>query len=471
MVSNMTTIQEKLMVAFKQVDSFISLPHVFGFSTYTLGTDLISSIEENGYIPYVIGKRERYRSSPLSTCLLYLWQAGLLPIDVAKVLRKRLFEIRDRMPPQETRAPRTKAKEDAHAWCVSEGASVWSTSMALIALLESRLDNNREQDRLLIESATWLMRQQDKHTGGWAFQRTSNSCPTVPMTSLALGALSRIHTLSSLSSQFRDELQAAYVSGYSYLVSKLVRKQCTAYWEFDGLPNLTATVWALDALRFDPRTIDHDIPKAEIIAFALSKIPSQESEWESECFVSEPETKYSHQKTFYSFMPALLPSLFAIGLSPIELKVVNVITQLIQSGQNKWRIKKYNMEPCTFTHAMALYTLIKWNVYVQNTLVNAFFPLKRTSVPLLDCPVLKTIPSRCNAKLMLRRAHLFLVLCLFCALTVFLTRPSSVGALLKCLDGMAPALSSPWPMTLIGGTVTSLFAGWIMYKKYNKEDK
>ena len=460
------------MASLRHADSFVCLPHVFGFSIYQLGHDLVSSIESDGYVPYVIGHHERYRSSPLASCITYLWDAGLLPADAVRALRERLFEIRDRMPTRETRAPRVKAPEDTPAWCVSEGASVWSTSMALLALLESRIEPNRKQDKTLIEAVEWLIGQQDKDSGGWPFQQTQNSTPTVPMTGLTLRALSRAVMLPDITSQFRNALQGSINSGITYLKSKLMRKDRMAFWMFDGYPSLTATVWALEAFRLDPRDVNHDLPKSEILRFAVSQIPHGEAEWKSECFVKEPRTKYAHQKTFYTFMPSLLSALFENGLSPIEPKAVAIIQQLVIAGRDKCRIKDYDMQPCTFTHAMALHTLVKWCTKVQNVLVAGFFsPNQRRSTGKSYCPVYETNPSMCFGRSTMRRAYILLGLCLASVLATLAVNPEVRKVLDQFISIVGKTLFNQWFMTLVIGIIASFIAAFLWHHFQQKKNK
>lgn len=465
----MSLIHDQIMASLRQTDNLICLPQVFGYSMYQLGRDLVDSIEDDGWIPYILGRHDRYRSTPLASCILYLWDAGLLSPNVTETLRQRLFDIRDRMPSRETRGPRIKSLADVPAWCVSEGASVWSTSMALLALIESRTKRNRTQDPILVEAAGWLVDQQNTSTGGWPFQSTTNSTPTTPMTALALRAVCAAWTLPGTSENIRNELRASLHAGTAFLISRLVRRGREAFWEFDGQPSLTATVWALEAFRHDPRGITHDLPRQEIMSFAVSQLPAEDAEWKSECFVKEPQTKYAHQKTFYTFMPSLLPPLLEFGLSPIHPRVVRVVRRLGMAGQDEWRIKEYDMQACTFTHAMALHALVKWCVRVQTELVNGFFATNRSTLSsTTSCPVQEVNPKRCPARSRLRTARVFTAAFILSTCIALAFTPSVNEFLISSMLPIAGAvLTNIWVVTITGGIVATLIvtAFWRFYQR------
>jgi len=402
-VMNGSGIREQMLCALRNADAFLSLSDVFGLPIYQLGQELVQSLADDGCVPYVIGESSRYRSSPLATCLLSLWEANLLSTDTAEIMRQRLFDFRDSMPPYETRKPRRKNREDSDAWCVSEGASVWSTSMALLALVKTRTRRNQTQDCMLAQGSRWLVRQQDTNsTGGWGFQMTVNSKPTVPMTALALRALAAALQLPDIEGSLRNDILASLQSGYNFLRRELKTRAREAYWTFDDQPSLTATVWSLQALSASPLGPIADLPHADILRFCLSRIPDAGKEWKSECFLKEPMTKYAHQKTFYTFMPSLIPPLLEAGVSPFERKIVHVLEQFVAEGRDRWVIEEYNRNPCTFTHAMALHTLVKWCVIMQKTVANGFFPIQADQKRWPKCPVSATDPSKCAERIRLR---------------------------------------------------------------------
>lgn len=468
----MTEIQDQIIRTLWQADRFICLPRAFGFSVYQLGRDLAASIEDDGSVPYVLGRHERYRSTPLASCLLHLWHAGLLPVTASSVLRERLFYFRDHMPVQEERQPRVKSTADDPAWCVTEGASVWTTSMALIALTESRSEPDTAQDDVLLSAAAWLVRQQHvADGGGWAFQRSANSAATVPMTALALRALAGAWTLPG-SAAFRDSLHASIQSGITFLKAELVRKRNVAYWEFDGVPSLTATVWALEAFRLDPRDVNHALPRDAILAFAVSQIPKDATEWQSECFVKEPRTNYAHQKTFYTFMPSLLVPLFEFGLSPLHPRVVNVMQRLIAEGQGAWRIREYDMDACSFTHAMALDVLVTWCGRSQDELVGGFLSTGGSgSNSAVACPVASNDRRRCQARPSLHRAYLLAAVMSLIAVASLSITPSVYTKLTQSVFPFLGTLfDNQWfvsAVTLVVGVPVTLF-GEHYWRRYQE---
>lgn len=460
----MSDINDRLLNTLMNANMFLCLSDVFGFSLYQLGEELVNSFEDDGNIPYVIGEPIRYRSSALSTCLLYLWKAGLLPSDINEIIRLRLFEIRDKMPPQDSRSPRIKDADDAAAWCVSEGASVWSTSMALIALTESRTQSNLTQDNVLAESSLWLVRQQCKNSGGWPFQKHHNSEPTIPMSALAIRALSNASTLPSITPLMRSQIEASLTSGYQYLLKHMIKKGEKAYWCFDDQPSLTATVWALQAFECNHLKNKHNLPINALLNAALSMIPATFTEWKSECFVKNPVSKYSHQKTFFTFMPSLISPLLSYGVSPLEPKIVNVVMQLMHSGKNHWRIKEYNMDPCTFTHAMALNALVTWCVHMQKTMAVGFFPINQKQKEIPQCPIYYHDTSRCFARGYLKFQALLITALIALVLTLCVNIPSVKSVIISLFK----LLNSAWGMTLLGGTGASLLAAYI-YQRVQKE--
>ena len=356
------------------IDSYIHMDAFSGKDMATWFSPLIDSITDEGAVPYLLNTPERFRASPLSSTISWLDQENLIPVRILDKMQDMLLKLRDSNIPTDQHGGNTKKKpEDADGWSLGEGVSVWSTSMSIIALLDSH-GNGQKKAATFKSSVLWLAKQTCPDTKGWAYQLHPNCLANPVMTSLALRALA-LTLMPSNKGFFQfsgDEIyiiRNAIVSGLDYLKSTCVESGRKSYWCFNKTPNCAATTWALLALRqillteetfpnFD-ETYYASI-KGRALLFVLSKMPKQFEKWKDEQFVFEGGAKYGRQKNYFSFSPTLLPQLFNIGLSPYHPKVINQIKWIVDNP-DKWLITDYDQNiTCTFTYAMVLATLSSW---------------------------------------------------------------------------------------------------------------
>ncbi|MCL2047402.1 MAG: terpene cyclase/mutase family protein [Defluviitaleaceae bacterium] len=326
---------------------------------------LIRSFRSDGSVPYIIEGKDRFRTTPLATVIEALYSAHLLPNDVCNIMQDKLISYRDTFVPEEDedKSVCTICADDKGAWGADEGVSVWTTSKALISLIASNYHKRDDSSKEVILTATkWLSVQQFKNDGGWGFQKHDGLQSCVPMTSLALKAISKVVSIDAFSSDADMPLfKLSIESAKKYLLA-----QCKddTYFTFDGEPSLTATVWAIEALKAageKGRRIKRITNNA--IEYFLESIPDEISSWKSEVFVKAgTQTRYKIiKRDFCSFMPYLMVPLFEWGLKLTHPKVVSVIRWLLEKRNDSWKIADYNAEePCTFSSAMALNVIVNW---------------------------------------------------------------------------------------------------------------
>lgn len=360
----------------KNIDSYANFNSLTQKDLTAWFEPLIDSITEYGAVPYLLGTNERYRASPLSSTITWLASENLIPIQVLDKMQDELLYLRDYNIKNDPHTPNDKKRDgDTNGWSMGEGVSVWSTSMAIIALLDS-YGNGKKKAQKFKASVLWLANQHDSVTHGWAYQLSENCTANVVMTSLALRALAlAIEPCNKWEFGYTpDELHqicSVIKTGFDYLKSECKKKKEKTYWCFNGKPNCAATTWALLALlqiskteekiADECKTFYKSIIKSSL-AFVLSQMPKTAVKWADEQIVCEGGAKYSKQKNYYSYSATLLPQLFELGLSPFHTKVIKQIDWLINSSDDdKWKIIGYDRTTvCTFTYAMVLSTLLCW---------------------------------------------------------------------------------------------------------------
>lgn len=356
-------------------DQFINLSLVTDTDLSSWFSPLINSIANDGTVPYLINTKERYRASPLASTIIWLSHENLLPIEVLDKMQNALLFLRDSNVPLDAQQPNGQKKpEDVNGWSLGEGVSVWSTSMAIIALLDP-LGNGKAKANMYKSSILWLAAQHDPSTHGWAYQLSENCNVNAIMTALALRALALAIEpnnrafFSFTPDEFRT-ICSSIQAGFKYLQSNCVVRKRKVYWTFNQIPNCAATTWALLALNqinlTDERIADEcksfykSILK-RALSFIISKMPRTPTKWADEQIVCEAGAKYRKQKNYYSYSATLLPQLFELGLSPFNPKVINQINWLLHSNIDNWKIEGYDKTSvCTFTYAMVLSAIFSW---------------------------------------------------------------------------------------------------------------
>lgn len=355
---------------------------------------LLDSITDDGAVSYVLGNNNRFRASPLSSTIEWLTNSNLIPIDAVEVLQRKLIFLRDKNQPNDSVAGNTsKLTGDEYGWSLSEGVSVWSTSMALIALFD-KYGNWKNYTKIIKESSIWLAKQR-KTNGTWAYQLDENCKESIIMTALAIRALSQFainKSFFSLSSDDEQLVSEALHNGFLFIKDNIIidKKHNYTLWKFEDKENCAATTWVLLALKVLQRVQGLEIEIDKIkefynlylissLKFVMSKVPKSNYRWETEQIVFEGGAKYNKQKNYQSFSATLLPQLFELGISPYEPKVINQIQWLI-NNPSEWKIETYNRgNVCTFTYAMVLSTIAYWIRKVG--VVNAKIILKNDISP------------------------------------------------------------------------------------------
>lgn len=357
-------------------DHIICIDKLLEFSSFTdktlieWCTPLIDVMTPDGAVPYLLGEsKERYRASPLASTIIAMEEADLLPDSAVAIMLDKLLFLRDNaIADDKQKTVREKKHEDSAGWSLSEGVSVWSTSLALIALL-----NSAEGIKKAVQykdSILWLADQRKAGNDGWGYQLWDNCEQNSIMTALALRALTKAYRYRN-EFAFNDyeerKLLDSIINGFKFLKDTVKISLKSAYWSFKGEPHCAATAWVLLALKeMAGLKIDQEVEKfnAEIVGkglnFIESQMPGKCFKWGAEQIVCEAGAKYSKQKNYYSFSAALLSELFEVGMSPYNPKVIKQIKWLLHNI-DEWKIEEYDTgERCSFTYAMVLAVIVKW---------------------------------------------------------------------------------------------------------------
>lgn len=371
------------------MDKVLCYKEITGKSLSEWMKPLLNSFGDEGELAYILETKERYRASPLASTIEWMNEAGLLPRESLLVLQKQLVNLRDnKIVDDKFDGNASKYSEDKHGWSLAEGVSVWSTSVALIALMNNNKDFAIHKD-VIKESTLWLSNQKSIKFDGWAYQNTDNCNVNVICTALALRALSKaLQYCKELDFSQTDinSICSSLNSGYTYLENSVVyeKKRMHYYWKFNDESHVASTTWALLALseveKINNKTIKPEFKsfyykvKDKALDFILSTMPKDVEIWKEEKIVCEAGAKYAKQKNYYSFTVTLLPQLFSLGVSPYHPKVIRQIKWIVENPK-QW-VGSYNKsQPCSFTYSMILSTLTQWIFYVGKT--NALNLLKK----------------------------------------------------------------------------------------------
>lgn len=371
----MTEIKREIYTYIEDADQFLGFRSFSGKSLTEWCRPLVESLTRDGAVPYLLeSSRERYRASPLASVLISMNAANLLPDSAVDIMQNELLFLRDGALADDVHKGTVQKKpEDEAGWSLAEGVSVWSTSLAIIALLENNSIGIKKSDKYKL-SVLWLADQKEAGKQGWGYQCWSNCEQNALMTALALRALVLSYKEKKYFEFSEDEEKKIINSisgGIEFLKRELVIKRRYACWHFKGKPHCAATIWALLALK---EYVSTDIGKEtesfyrnhlkKGLCFILDKMPKKSKKWESEQIVCEAGAKYSKQKNYYSFSATLLLELFSLGVSPYHPKVVNQIRWLVHHV-DEWKIDEYDKaDKCSFTYAMLLSVVARWDMLV-----------------------------------------------------------------------------------------------------------
>ncbi|HML84998.1 MAG TPA: hypothetical protein PKE52_07550 [Bacteroidales bacterium] len=350
-------------------------------SLQEMSEGLLGAIKENGSVSYLIGMEGRFRTTPLASVIEALYDADMLPEDVLQVMQGQLYECRDKLDRFNSEEDEiTKDPEDMAAWSVDEGPSVWTTSKTIFTLIKTGFHKICDKQQLdgLDRAVKWLVDQaytQDNGALAWGFQHDESlvdCAPSIPMTALALKAIGIAYDNREIihkGEKRKNGYFRQYIYGVKYLIEKRHEEDGKCYWEYDSKASITATVLALEAMGTLKR--DTNIVSQE----ELQGIKKRALNWIIEFFngsetsTSDPFFKYQITKykrkekirVFYAFVPYYASFLIKNGVSPFHPKICACIRWLIENKEKNWAINDYNSpEPCSFSAAMAINTIVVW---------------------------------------------------------------------------------------------------------------
>ena len=375
-------------------DSWINLNDSLGeINIRSLIEPLIDSINSEGGVSYVLEKKERYRSSTLATVLDALADVQLLPLSAIHQMQDHLYDLKSEfIPLTESDDKVEKAPEDQYAWGIDETPSVWTTSMAIIALMDTRYvarDDIKSAARIDLRNTVYWLADQAYDEGGWGYQKyeKSSACrPCVSMTALAMKAILLAQNDTHL---FNDDARRdrkfnrivnALNKGKKYLLDCIKEDESgDAFWEYQNKPGVGISMWAIDALNlFAKSTVqgyrkeDYDAIEPKVISFIYKNLPTSanfEQYGQSELFFIATQEdgglKYkptlAHPKGFYTFRPYIVSSLLDRGENPANEQIVLMIRWLLKNRDQHWAIEEYNSSsPCSISAAMAINVIVKW---------------------------------------------------------------------------------------------------------------
>lgn len=390
----MSMIQDSWQAYIDIAEKTIALESISGKQLSEWTKPLIDNITDDGSVPYLLGAGQRYRASPLASTISWLEKANLLPTPVLVKMQEQLLVLRDQNVSHDPKNGNVnKATEDIDGWSLGEGVSVWSTSCAIEALLDSHGCGINYADKFK-SAVIWLAKQRQSD-GAWAYQLHSNCSTNVVMTSLALHSLALAYaepnrTCFSFSAEETLLLEQAITSGFNYVKENCTSEKKKAYWSFESKPHCAATTWALMALRQislcnakispDCAAFYKEI-KDRALLFVCSQLPKKAERWVDEQLVYEGGAKYAPQKNYVSFSATLLPQLFELGVSPFHPRVVAQIKWLIENPSD-WKISTYDTgKICYFTYAMVLSSITSWYQRVGSALAPMLMKSTKTKLP------------------------------------------------------------------------------------------
>ncbi|WP_026523825.1 hypothetical protein [Butyrivibrio sp. MB2005] len=358
------------------IDSYLDFRSFSGKTLLDWLRPFMNCIDTNGGIPYLINGKDRFRASPLASAIEALNAVKVFPGDVMRILLDRLVFYKNNAEEIDThKGQDVKIDEDEEGWSLSEGVSVWSTSKAIIAIAGSDYYDSSYNDSV-IASMKWLVNQQDIESGGWAYQNTNNCSVNIPMTALSITALLKCYSNKALQldNDSVDLIKKSISDGLRYLnENKKTGFGQAIYWEFQEQISYFATIKSLQAINLahEAKILKHEIFSEDDILkslnYVMNRLQDSDCLWENELIVREAGAKYSKQKNYYSFTPALLIDLFDLGISPYHPKVINQIKLLINDSED-WKIGDYDKSSvCSFTYITVMVILIKWSILVGKT--------------------------------------------------------------------------------------------------------
>lgn len=361
-----------------------------GFSFYSKSQNLINGIREDGSVQYYVGKNERYRTTPTASVLEALYLGDLIPCSVCHKMQDWVYSSRTD-PSDEPDKSKSGTKghvpddSDQYGWSWNEGVSVWATSKALGILIRTgyykRQDirNNLEICDVTRRALSWLA-DQAYENGGWGFQKDNDlldCASSVTMTALALTTITQFLNAEDnksgikLGNDLEKKLSDAKQKGIQYLLNSKKEDGDKVYWEYNGKPSLTGTVWVLDFINIGRRNEAGGLYflRKKIKAFCLNMLPDTKDKlehYQDEVYFTGGKTKYKNipkNQKFYSYLPYHIVVLLRAGVDPDNAHITTCINALIK-GDDYWkgtdRSAGAHQRASCFVIAMALCVISEW---------------------------------------------------------------------------------------------------------------
>ena len=380
-------------------DSWININDGLGpIRIRNLIAPLIESINDEGGVSYVLNVDERYRSSTLATVLDALVDVKLLPLDAVHHMQDHLYSLKDGFTPKNENDDKiSKQTEDAPAWGIDETPSVWTTSMVVIALLNTgfvtRDTTSKDVVSTLRDTIYWLV-EQAYPEGGWGYQKfpESPAClPSVPMTALAMKAIiiaqndQRLFNDDAKRNRRFNKIVTALERGKDFLLTnkQVNQNDSSIYWSYRDVPGVSITTWVLETLKFLAESTiscykvdDYESLKPEVMNYIYKNLPDEnmiETYCQSEKFFFAEKSaalKYKPQlkseKAFYTFKPFIVSKLLDLGENPHNPKICLMVKWLLENREQHWTIQEYNSSsPCSISAAMAINVIVKWLKHIN----------------------------------------------------------------------------------------------------------
>lgn len=375
-------------------DSWININDGLGhIRIRNLISPLIESINDEGGVSYVLNVDERYRSSTLATVLDALVDVQLLPLDAVHHMQDHLYGLKDNFTPRNENDDKINKKtEDNPAWGIDETPSVWTTSMVVIALLNTgfvtRDTTSKDMVAALRDTIYWLV-EQAYPDGGWGYQKfpESPACrSSVPMTALAMKAIivaqnnQRLFNDDAKRDRKFNKIVTALEKGKDFLIAnkQIEQNDSLIYWNYLDVPGVSITAWVIETLKLLAestipcyKTEDFEALRPKVINYIYENLPDEENigtYCQSEkFFFAEKSTSLKYkpelktEKAFYTFKPFIISKLLDLGEDPFNSKICLMVKWLLENREQHWTIQEYNSSsPCSISAAMAINVIVKW---------------------------------------------------------------------------------------------------------------
>jgi hypothetical protein len=304
-----------------------------------------------------------YYSTTTATTLLALHHLKALSASLREDFYETLFWLRDN-----TNNPTTTKKmlEDAPAWDVSEGPSIWTTSLVIWALLGTMYDGPRLNE--VKDAVIWLVHQQGRD-GGWG--QVGSGSNNFFLTSIVLHSLKSAlsYKLLTFTVNEREKVQRARVEGVRLIRNTHTQERRVAYWRVQtdegSKADPTSTLCAIWTL-FQ----ENDPQDKSLIQSGIAYLRNNFHEgniWNFRQIVAEPPILSSTIK-IVSFTPSFVIPLLSMGCNPFDEVCLGPMQWLEQHRLEKgWGHVNYGHEghPLSFTTAYALWAIKNWYTYAS----------------------------------------------------------------------------------------------------------